>query len=77
MVSDLDSRITSQLALHRGLHSLAGPLIAILRERMLNEKLQREVDQLAPSLEVAQALEAIDRYCELAEKITPEERSWT
>ncbi len=76
MTSDLDARITAQLALHRGLHSLAGPLLALLRNRMLSEKLTLEVTKQPPSLEVAMALESIDRYCELAEKVQPEERGW-
>lgn len=76
MVSELDTRITTQLALHRGLHTLAGPLLALLRERLMREKLQREVDKLPLSLEVMHSLEAIDRWSELAEKVTPEVRAW-
>lgn len=72
MTSDIDN----QLALHRGLHTLAGPLIAMLRERLLKEKLQREVGEQLPILETALALEKIDRYCELAEKVEPELRGW-
>jgi hypothetical protein len=77
MVSDLDARITSQLALHRGLHTLAGPLLAVLRERLLNEKLLHEVNNAPPSLEVAQALEAVNRWYELAENVTMEQKPWT
>ena len=68
--------VDSQLLLHRGLHTLAGPLLAILRERLLKEKLRREVDKQPPSLEIAQSLEAIDRWCELAEKVDIELRGW-
>ena len=76
MVSNLDARLTGQLALHRSLHGLAGPLLALLSERMLREKLNLEVQGQPPSLEVAQALEAIDRWCELAEKVEMEPRAW-
>ena len=69
-------RAESQLMLHRGLHSLAGPLLAMLRERMLRENLNLEVQGQPPSLEVAQALEAIDRWNELAEKVEIEVRQW-
>lgn len=76
MVGDLDSRITTQLALHRGLHSLAGPLLAILRDMLLQAQLQCEIDKKPPNLEVAIALEAIDRWSELAEKVVPEVKAW-
>jgi hypothetical protein len=76
MVSDLDSRITSQLSLHRGLQTLAAPLLAILREKLLMEKLLLENQKQPPSLEVAMALESLDRYNELAEKIQPERGAW-
>jgi hypothetical protein len=72
MVSDLDSRVTSQLALHRGLHGLAKPLLAILREKLLMEKLKNETDKQPPSLELAMALESLDRWHELAEKVDRE-----
>jgi hypothetical protein len=69
MVNELDSRITSQLSLHRGLHTLAKPLLAILREKLLMEKLKDENDKQPPSLELAMALESLDRWHELAEKV--------
>jgi hypothetical protein len=72
MVSELDSRITSQLVLHRGLHSLARPLMAILRDMLMAAKLQNEVNNLPPNLQVAQALEALDRWHEIAEKVDRE-----
>ena len=72
MVSELDSRVTSQLALHRGLHSLAKPLLALLRHRLMLEKLKDEVDQKPPNLEVVTSLEALDRWHELAEKVERE-----
>jgi len=65
-----------QLTIHRGLHSLAGPLLAMLRERLMREKLSRELLKMRPSLEISQALEAINRYCELAEEIQLEIKPW-
>lgn len=73
---NLDNRLVDQLALHRGLHGLAGPLLAILREKLLHEKLNLELQKQPPSREVAQALEALDRHDALAENITPERKPW-
>ena len=72
MVSELDSRITAQLALHRGLHSLAKPLLAILREKLMMEQLKNKTEKQPPSLELAMALESLDRWHELAEKVDRE-----
>jgi len=71
-----DEAMNDQLTIHRGLHSLAGPLLAMLRERLMREKLSRELLKMRPSLEVSQALEAIDRWDEIAEKVTQEVRAW-
>lgn len=76
MTSDLDAAITSQLALHRGLHTLAHPLMAMLRERLLNEKLECEVAQKPLSKELVEGLERITRWCDLAESVKPEQRAW-
>lgn len=72
MVSELDSRITSQLALHRGLHSLAKPLLALLRERLMMEKLKSDNEKQPANIEVVMALESLDRWHELAEKVDRE-----
>jgi hypothetical protein len=69
VTSDLDARITSQLSLHRGLHSLAKPLLAILRDMLLQAQLQNEISEQPPNLEVAMALEALNRWHELAENV--------
>jgi hypothetical protein len=46
--------------------------MAILRDMLMAAKLQNEVNNLPPNLQVAQALEALDRWHEIAEKVDRE-----